>query len=425
MRQIMKITGPCRLSGTVRISGSKNASAAIIPATILAKGECILENLPDNNDTEAMLDTLRYLGASVTKLESSRVSIDTSTIDRCDPPDRLMSIMRASYYFVPVLLGTKGKAEVAMPGGCNIGPRPIDQTLKGLRLLGANVYVDDVTGKIMGSCDHLTGADVYFDIPSVGATANTMMAAVMASGRTTLHNAAKEPHIVDLANFLCAMGARVLGAGTDIIRITGGRPMHGTSYAIIPDQIETGTYMIAAAATQGDVTIEGVIPLHMEALTAKLLEMGVSVTTKDDTIHISSGRSLRPVEVKTQVYPGFPTDLQQPLTALLTMANGTSSVYEQIFENRFRFTAELNKMGADITVSENNRIAKVNGVEALHAADIMATDLRAGAAMVIAGLMAQGTTRIDGCHYILRGYERMDEKLRALNADIECITTED
>lgn len=425
MRYVMKINGPCKLNGSVKVSGSKNASAAIIPATILARGECILENLPNNNDTQTLFSSLRYLGATITELDEGRYSIDTSTVDRCDPPDRLMNMMRASYYFVPVLLGTQHHAEVSMPGGCNIGARPIDQTLKGLRLLGANVYVDDSSGKIMGQCDGLSGADIYLDCPSVGATINSMLAAVMASGRTTIHNAAKEPHIVDVANFLCAMGARVLGAGTDIIRISGGRPMHGTTYAIIPDQIETGTFMIAAAATHGDVTIEGVIPLHMESLTAKLLEMGVNVTTRDDTIHITSGRALRPVEVKTQVYPGFPTDLQQPMTAMLTTANGTSNVNERIYENRFKFTDELIRMGADITVSDDNRNARVTGVEKLHGASIKATDLRAGAAMVIAGLMAEGETVIDGCNYILRGYENLDAKLRALGADVECVSVED
>ena len=316
-----------------------------------------------------------------------------------------------------MLLGVFHRAEVPLPGGCDIGARPIDQTVKGMRTLGADVETKG--GVLSAKADELIGADIFLDMPSVGATVNSMLTAVSASGTTCIHNAAKEPHIVDLANFLSSMGASVKGAGTDMIRIRGGRHLHGANYTIVPDQIETGTLMIAAAATGGDVVISGAIPTHMEALSAKLLEMGVSVTSADDWIRVRSNGNFRSVNVKTQGYPGFPTDLQQPLSALLTVARGTSIVTETLFESRFKFLDELGKMGADVRVIESTAI--INGVERLVGARVNATDLRAGAAMVIAALMAEGTTEISGVSYILRGYERFDEKLRRLGAQVERI----
>ena len=328
--------------------------------------------------------------------------------------------MRASYYLVPVLLGLFGRAEVPMPGGCNIGARPIDQTLKGWRALGAKV--DTIRGMMVPEAGKLTGAEISLDMPSVGATVNTMLAAVMAEGNTVIQNAAKEPHIVDLANFLSSMGASVKGAGTDTIRIRGGRPLHGSTYTVIPDQIETGTLMIAAAATGGDVVITDAIPYHMEALSAKLLEMGIYVNDEDDRIHVRYDGVMRPINVKTQVYPGFPTDLQQPMTAMLAIAGGTSVVTENIFESRFRYVEELRRMGANIRVVD--RVAIIDGVKQLVGAPITTPDLRAGAAMIVAGLIAEGTTEISGVHFIRRGYEHIDSKLRQLGARVEWVSRE-
>jgi len=418
MSEILRIYGGSRLEGEVTVSGGKNAAVAIIPAAILALSPCRIENLPANEDSRVLMDLLRWLGARV-EMDGNVMEIDARTVDKYNPPYELVSKMRASYYLVPVLLGLFGRAEVPLPGGCDIGARPIDQTIKGIKSLGADIRVEK--GKIIATADQLIGSDVYLDMPSVGATVNTMLAAVMAKGNTTIYNAAKEPHVVDLANFLGSIGARVRGAGTDIIRIRGGLPLHGSNYAIIPDQIETGTLMIAAAATCGDVTICGAVPHHMEALSAKLLEMGVHITEYDDRIRVRANGKLRAVNIKTQAYPGFPTDLQQPMTALLTIASGTSVVNERIYESRLRFVDELERMGADVHVIDS-RTAIINGVESLYGAKITATDLRAGAAMVVAGLMADGVTEIDGLHHILRGYERLDEKLRALGAHVERLT---
>ena len=315
------------------------------------------------------------------------------------------------------MTGLFGHAEVPLPGGCDIGARPIDQTIKGLSTLG--VKVDTVRGALVSEAQTPAGAEVYLDMPSVGATVNTMLMAVMVPGNTTIVNAAKEPHIVDLANFLGSMGAYVKGAGTDVIRIRGGRKLHGSNYTIIPDQIETGTLMIAAAAAGGDVTITGAIPTHMEALSAKLLEMGVYVHDEDDRIRIRSNRKMRPVNVKTQVYPGYPTDLQQPITALLTMARGSSVITETIYEARYKYVEELRRMGANIRVID--RVAIVDGVGSLTGCPVTASDLRAGAALIVAGLMAEGITEISNVKYIARGYERIDEKLRRLGAHVERI----
>ena len=414
MKERLRIHGGERLEGEVMVSGGKNAAVAILPATLLADSPSVIENVPDINDVHIIIEMLRYLGATV-DFRDNVMTIDPRTADKFDPPYELASRMRASYYFAPVLLGVFKRCYVPLPGGCDIGPRPIDQTLKGMRTLGADV--DTPGGVIVGSADELIGGDIFLEMPSVGATVNSMLTAVSANGTTCIHNAAKEPHIVDLANFLNSMGASVKGAGTDVIRVRGGRHLHGANYTVVPDQIETGTLMIAAAATGGDVVISGAIPTHMESLTAKLLEMGVHVSSEDDLIHVRSNRNFRAVNVKTQGYPGFPTDLQQPLSALLTVANGTSIVTETIFESRFRFLDELRKMGANSRVIETTAI--ITGVERLVGARVNATDLRAGASLVIAALMAEGVTEISGVEYIMRGYEHFDEKLRSLGAQIE------
>ena len=416
MAQVLRIHGGARLEGTVAVGGGKNAAVAIIPAALLADSPSVIENLPDIEDVHVLIQMLRWLGAEV-EFIGGVMTIDPRGVDKSNPPYELASKMRASYYLSPVLLGVFGHSAVPMPGGCDIGARPIDQTIKGMTTLGAKV--DTLGGVINASADRLYGADIFLDMPSVGATVNSMLTAVSAEGYTQIHNAAKEPHIVDLANFLSAMGASVRGAGTDVIRIRGGRHLHGTNYAIIPDQIETGTLMIAAAATGGDVTITGAIPSHMESLSAKLLEMGVSVYCEDDLIRVRSGGSFRSVNVKTQGYTGVPTDLQQPLSTLLTVARGTSIVTETIFESRFRFMDELRRMGASIRVIETTAI--ITGVDQLVGARVNATDLRAGAAMVVAGLMASGVTDIGGVDYILRGYEKIDQKLNSLGAQIELI----
>ena len=407
------IQGGKPLRGTVAVSGGKNAAVAIMPAALLACTPCTIENLPDIEDVRVLIKMMRCLGASV-EFESGVLRVDPTTVDRYDAPAELAQKMRASYYLVPVLLGLFGRAEVPLPGGCDIGARPIDQTIKGMTALGADIEIKN--GALSVNTMGLSGAEVYLDIPSVGATINTMLTAVSARGNTTIYNGAKEPHIVDLANFLNSMGARIKGAGTDIIRISGGRALHGSVYTVIPDQIETGTLMIAAAATGGDVIISGAIPTHMEALSAKLLEMGVYVGEDDDRIRIRSDGNLRAVNIKTQVYPGFPTDLQQPMAAILSTANGSSTISETIYESRFRYIEELKQMGANIRVL--GRTAVVDGTDRLVGAKVRATDLRAGASLIVAGLMAEGLTEISGVNYILRGYEGIDQKLRQLGAKV-------
>lgn len=420
MKEKLRIYGSERLEGEVTVSGGKNAAVAIIPAALLADSPSTIENIPNINDVHVIIEMLKWLGAKV-EFQDNTMWIDPRTVDKFNPPYELASKMRASYYFAPVLLGLFHRAEVPLPGGCDIGARPIDQTIKGMRTLGATV--ETLGGVLVADADRMLGADIFLDMPSVGATVNSMLTAVSASGMTCIHNAAKEPHIVDLANFLSSMGAYVKGAGTDVIRIRGGRQLHGTNYIVVPDQIETGTLMIAAAAAGDDVYISGAIPTHMESLSAKLLEMGVNVTSEDDWIRVRSNRVYRAVNVKTQGYPGFPTDLQQPLSALLTVANGSSIVTETIFESRFRFLDELRRMGADVRVIESSAI--ITGVDHLVGARVNATDLRAGAAMIIAGLMAEGVTEIGGIGYILRGYENIDKKLVGLGAHIERIRYED
>ena len=413
----MLITGGQRLEGTVRVSGGKNTAVAIIPAAILSQAPCVIENLPNIEDVNVSVETLRYLGAKVSwDPKEGLMEVDSSTINRTDVPLELCSRMRASSYYIGALLARFGTAKVPLPGGCNIGRRPIDQHIKGMRMLGADVGTE--RGEVVATAPNgLIGGDVFMDMVTVGGTINVMLAASMAQGTTTIYNAAKEPHIVDTANFLNSMGCKVKGAGTDVIRVRGMQNLSARRpYAVIPDQIETGTLMIAAAATHGDVTIQGCIPTHMEALTAKLLEMGARVYERDDSIRVFSVGGHRAVTFKTQVYPGFPTDLQQPMSALLCTATGTSTVVENIFESRFRHLAEMERMGARVRVFE--RTAVIEGVPQLHGAAVEASDLRAGAALVVAGLMAQGTTEIYNTHFIDRGYEHLEDKLSGLGAKI-------
>ena len=413
-KERMLITGGYRLEGEVRVSGGKNTAVAVIPATLLCDAPCTIENLPDISDVYALVDILRSLGAEVEYVPNSHMTVDPRPAKGWQVSYEDSVRLRASYYLLGALLGRRREAEVYLPGGCAIGARPIDQHIKGFETLGAKV--DTVGGRIVAKADELVGSDVFFDVVTVGGTINVMMAAVKAKGNTTIYNAAKEPHIVDLANFLNSMGAKIKGAGTDVIRIRGQEHLHGATYAVIPDQIETGTLMIAAAATHGDVTIRGCIPTHMEALTAKLLEMGVRVIEEDDSIRVISNGVHRAVNIKTQVYPGFPTDLQQPMSALLTTAKGESTVKETIYENRLRHLSEISRMGAKVRIMD--RTAIIDGVTDLHGAPITATDLRAGAALVIAGLMAKGVTEIYEPHFIDRGYENIEQKLRSLGAVI-------
>lgn len=419
-KQWYTIEGGRRLEGTVTISGAKNAAVAMIPAAILAGECCILENLPHIQDVQSLKSILEGLGATVDFTSGDCMRIDPTTITTTRATFPAVSAMRASYYLLGALLGRYGEVELALPGGCVIGPRPIDQHIKGMRALGAEVSVDPETHTLTARAQRLTGAEIFFDVVSVGATINVMLAACRAEGQTILSNVAKEPHVVDVANFLNMMGASVRGAGTDVIRISGRPKLHGCGYAVIPDQIETGTFMIAAAATRGDVVIKNVIPTHMEAISAKLMESGARVIEGDDGrdfyLRVVMDDRPRPVNIKTMVYPGFPTDLQQPMMAYLTTAAGLSTVTENIFEARFNHVRELRRMGASISLRE--RVARIKGVNALHGAQIYASDLRAGASLIVAGLAAQGTTQVHNIGYIDRGYEYLDQKLTALGARI-------
>ena len=420
MNPFYSIHGSKRLEGTVTISGAKNAAVAIIPAAILAGEPCILENLPNIADVESLREILSGLGAKVDMTEGGCMRIDPSTINTRDATSAKVSSMRASYYLLGAMLGTYGEIELALPGGCVIGPRPIDQHIKGMRALGAKIYMDESRNVLRAQATKLKGAEIFFDVVSVGATINVMLAATRAEGTTVLQNVAKEPHVVDVANFLNMMGASVRGAGTDVIRIQGRKKLRGCSYSIIPDQIETGTYMIAAAATRGDVVIKNVIPTHMEAISAKLMESGARVIEGDDGrdffLRVTMNDRPRAVSFRTMVYPGFPTDLQQPMMAYLSTASGTSVITENIFENRFNHVKELRKLGASISIAK--RVARVKGVEALHGGDVSASDLRAGAALIIAGLMSNGIARVHNIAYIDRGYEYLDSKFKAIGADI-------
>ena len=411
------ITGGKPLHGEVIISGAKNAAVGILPATILAADVCVIENLPDISDVAVSLKILSVLGAKVRMLNKNTYEIDTTHLTGTNVPDDLSRQMRASYYFLGALLSRFGKAEVAMPGGCNLGPRPIDQHLKVFSALGAEDSVD--YGMITVHADELNGAHIFFDKVSVGATMNGMLSAVMAKGQTILENCAKEPHVVDLANFLNMCGADVRGAGTDVIKVRGVEQMHGCTYSIIPDQIEAGTFMCAAAVTRGDITVKNVIPKHLEAISAKLMEMGCEVVEFDEEIRVVGKPKQRHMNFKTLPYPGFPTDMQPQMTVALALADGTSVVTESIFENRFKYVDELSRMGANIKVEGS--VAIVDGVSMFTGAQVVAPDLRAGAALVLAGLAAEGYTVVDEIGYIERGYENIVDKLVALGADIEKI----
>ena len=406
-----------------RISGAKNAAVAIIPAALLVDGVCRIENIPQISDVTALLKILEQLGANVRFLNRSSVEIDCRHISTTQASQELAHKIRASYYLIGALLGRFGEAEVSMPGGCNFGGvRPIDQHVKGFVAMGAEVREGDfICAKAEGG--RMKGANIYLDVVSVGATMNIMMAAVLAEGTTVIENAAKEPHIVDLANFLNSMGADVKGAGTDTIRIFGVDKLHGGSYAIIPDQIEAGTYMAAVAATGGQILVKNIIPKHMDCITAKLQEMGVQVEEQDDTLLVRRSGKLHRANVKTLPYPGFPTDMQPQITVALCLAEGTSMVTEGVWDNRYRYVGELTRMGAQIRVE--GRSAVVEGVEHLNAASVQAYDLRAGAAMVIAALAAEGTSEVSNVHYIERGYEDIIEKLRSIGAQIESVECEE
>ncbi len=408
------INGGNRLTGEVEISGAKNAAVAIIPATILADEPCVLENVPNINDVSIDLRILRELGAEVTVINKSTIRIDPRNVRDVAVPYELARSMRASYYFLGTLLSKFRHARVPMPGGCDLGDRPMDQHLKCFRALGSNYTIEH--GIVELDADFLFGTQIYFDKVSVGATINAMLAAVKAEGLTILENAAKEPHIVDLANFLNSMGADIMGAGTDVIKIRGVSRLHGATYSIIPDQIEAGTFMIAVAATKGDALIKNVIPKHLEPITSKLRKIGVVVMEYDDSVRVIGQDSYERITVKTMPHPGFPTDMQPQLAALLTLAKGTSIINEGIFDNRFRYVDELRRMGADISVDGN--VAMIEGVSHLTGAPVKASDLRAGAALIIAGLSTNGTTEIEDIYHVERGYENMDEKLRKMGADI-------
>ena len=417
------VQGGHPLFGEVRIIGAKNAAVAIIPAALLVDGVCRIENIPQISDVTALLKILEQLGANVRFLNRSSVEIDCRHISTTQVSQELAHKIRASYYLIGALLGRFGEAEVSMPGGCNFGGvRPIDQHVKGFVAMGAEVREGDfICAKAEGG--RMKGANIYLDVVSVGATMNIMMAAVLAEGTTVIENAAKEPHIVDLANFLNSMGADVKGAGTDTIRIFGVDKLHGGSYAIIPDQIEAGTYMAAVAACGGQVLVRGIIPKHMDCITAKLQEMGVQVEEQDDTLLVRRSGKLHRANVKTLPYPGFPTDMQPQITVALCLAEGTSMVTEGVWDNRYRYVGELTRMGAQIRVE--GRSAVVEGVEHLNAASVQAYDLRAGAAMVIAALAAEGTSEVSNVHYIERGYEDIIEKLRSIGAQIESVECEE
>lgn len=413
------VNGGTPLSGEVVISGAKNAAVAIIPAALLVNGVCRIENMPHISDTDMLLTILSDLGAVVRFVNQTTVEIDCSGVVFHDGPYDLMRKIRASYYLIGAMLGRFGIARTTMPGGCNFGVRPIDQHIKGMEALGAEVQVRHGFVEARAPEGRLHGDMIYLDKVSVGATMNIILAATLAQGRTIIENAAREPHIVDLANFLNSMGADIRGAGTDTVKINGVDSLHGGSYSIIPDQIEAGTYMVAAAATGGEVLIKNVIPKHLECISEKLRETGTIVQNIDDAVLVRSSGHLRKVNIKTLPYPGFPTDMQPQMAALLCLANGTSMITEGIYDNRFKYVNELRKLGAEIQV--DGRVAVIEGNAHLTGALVAACDLRAGAAMVIAGLCAEGQTVIEDCHFIERGYEDFVGKLKGLGADISVV----
>ena len=410
------INGPTRLHGDVNISGAKNAAVAIIPATLLIDGVCTLENVPNISDVKISCSILETLGAKITWLTDNSCTIDTRNITSTNAPIDMTSKFRASYYLLGALLSRFGKAQVGLPGGCKLGARPIDQHIKGFEALGASTVV--AQGKITANAKKLVGAPIYMDTVSVGATINIMLAAVLAEGTTTIDNAAKEPHIVDVANFLNTMGADIHGAGTDMIKINGVSKLHGNvTYSIVPDQIEAGTFMLAAVASKGDIKIHNCIPEHLDCLTAKIIEMGGHVEDNCDSIHVWCDNRPNKANIKTAPYPGFPTDLQPQIGVALSVANGTSIINESIWESRFQYTAELNKMGANITAQ--GKTAFFEGVDFLSGAPVYASDLRAGAALIVAGVIANGKTELYNLEHIDRGYECIEDKFRKLGANIE------
>ena len=415
-----EIHGGKPLNGTVVISGAKNAAVAILPAALLVSGKCRIENVPNISDVRILMSILDRMGAKITSPERNVVEIDCSEVTCTEPDADLVKKMRASYYLMGALLGRFGKAHVALPGGCNFASRPIDQHIKGFMALGAEVEETEEYVRMKPGQEGLCGNRVSLDVVSVGATVNIMLAATLLPGQTIIENAAKEPHIVDLANFLNTMGARVSGAGTDTVKIRGVESLKGGSYAIIPDQIEAGTYLAAVAAVGGNVLVQNVIPKHMDCITSKLQEMGVKVINYDDAIRIQSNGRLRNTTVKTRPYPGFPTDMQAQICVCMTLASGVSRLTESVYETRFfGYCSELESMGANIKIE--GKTANVVGVEQLYGAEVTANDLRAGAALVIAGLAAQGTTFVKNIHYVERGYENIIQKFRALGADIQRI----
>ncbi|MCR5545432.1 MAG: UDP-N-acetylglucosamine 1-carboxyvinyltransferase [Lachnospiraceae bacterium] len=416
------IKGGKPLTGSVEIGGAKNAALAIIAAAIMTDEDVVIENLPNVNDVNVMLGAIEDIGAKVERKDKHTVKVNGATIGSLSVDYDYIKKIRASYYLLGALLGKYKKAEVALPGGCAIGARPIDLHLKGFRALGATV--DTKYGLVSAEAERLIGNDIYMDKVSVGATINIMMAAALAEGKTIIENAAKEPHVVDVANFLNSMGANIRGAGTDVIRVVGVEKLHGTEYSVIPDQIEAGTFMCAAAATHGNILIKNVIPKHLEATSAKLIDAGCIIEEYDDSVRvIATNVELQHTAVTTLPYPGFPTDMQPQMTVVLGLAHGTSTVTESIFENRFKYVDELSRMGGHIQVESN--IAIITGVDKYTGARVSAPDLRAGAALVVAGLSAdEGVTVVDDIHYILRGYEDFDGKLRALGANIELVNSE-
>lgn len=415
------ITGGNRLSGEISVSGAKNAAVAMIPATILANDICIIENIPHIEDVLNLIGVMEQIGAKCQFLDKNRLQIDTRNMNTYVATYESMKKIRASYYFLGAFLGRFKNAEVSFPGGCNFGERPIDQHIRGFEMLGAKIETN--RGMIIASADKLTGATIYFDVVSVGTTINIMLASVLAEGTTIIENAAKEPHVVDTANFLNSMGAQIKGAGTDIIRIKGVTKLHGSEYMIIPDQIEAGTFMMAAAITGGDVKVSNIIPKHMDSISAKLIEMGANITEYDDAIRVQVDEPLTSVNIKTMAYPGFPTDLQPQMTALLSVCSGVGIITENVWENRFQYVNELRRLGAMIKVE--GRVAVVEGGRRLSGAEVSATDLRAGAAMIVAALAANGNTTIGNVKYIDRGYEDIELKLIQIGAKIERTDSED
>ncbi len=416
------IKGGKPLVGEVVIGGAKNAALGILAGAIMADEPVLIENLPNVNDVNVLIDAIAGIGAIVERIDAHTVRINGKTIESVYVDYEYIKKIRGSYYLLGALLGKYNDAQVALPGGCNIGSRPIDQHKKGFEALGAVVKIEQ-GGIISAHADELIGSHIYLDVVSVGATINIMLAASMAKGKTIIENAAKEPHIVDVANFLNSMGANIKGAGTDVIRIKGVEKLHKSEYSIIPDQIEAGTFMIAAAATKGDVLIKNVIPKHLDAISAKLVEIGCEVEEFDDSVRVVAKERLGNTQVKTLPYPGFPTDMQPQIATLLALSKGTSVVTESIFENRFKYVAELARMGADIKVEGN--MAVINGVESFMGAAVSAPDLRAGAALVVAGLVAEGFTILDQIEYIERGYEDFEGKFIALGASMEKIDVND